>query len=146
MITLREITGDNLEEILALRVAEGQRAYVSSNAESLAQAYVYRETAFPFGVYDGERPVGFIMMGYYEAKDYYTLWKFMIDEAEQGKGYGRQALELGIRFLQEKFGIIEVYTGVIPGNAVAKGLYESFGFAETGLFENGMLEMRLRIS
>lgn len=146
MITLREITGDNLEEILALRVAEGQRAYVSSNAESLAQAYVYRETAFPFGVYDGERPVGFIMMGYYEAKDYYTLWKFMIDEAEQGKGYGRQALELGIRFLQEKFGIIEVYTGVIPGNAVAKGLYESFGFDETGLFENGMLEMRLRIS
>ena len=37
----------------------------------------------------------------------------------------------------------EVYTGVIPGNVVAKRLYESMGFRETGLFENNMLEMRL---
>ena len=37
----------------------------------------------------------------------------------------------------------EIYTGVIPGNDAAKKLYESMGFRETGLFENGMLEMRL---
>ncbi|MDE6621419.1 MAG: GNAT family N-acetyltransferase [Lachnospiraceae bacterium] len=40
--------------------------------------------------------VGFIMLGYYEVEGYYTLWKFMIDEKYQNKGYGKRALRLGI--------------------------------------------------
>ena len=87
--------------------------------------------------------VGFIMMGYYEAKKYYTLWKFMIDSRYQNKGYGRKALELGIQYLREHFDVSEIYTGVIPGNIKAKKLYESIGFKETGLVESGMEEMRL---
>ena len=48
-----------------------------------------------------------------------------------------------VAFLKERFHVNEFYTGVIPGNDAAKKLYESMGFRETGLFENGMLEMRL---
>ena len=83
------------------------------------------------------------MMGYYEAKKYFTLWKFMIDSRYQNKGYGRKAIELGIQYLREQFDISEIYTGVIPGNNKAKELYESIGFKETGLVESGMEEMRL---
>ena len=86
MIRLEEITKDNLDDVLALLVNEDQKSYVSTNAESLAQAYVYSETAWPFAVYDDKTLVGFIMMGYYEAKQYYTLWKFMIDRSYQGRG------------------------------------------------------------
>ncbi|MCR5458603.1 MAG: GNAT family N-acetyltransferase [Acetatifactor sp.] len=141
MIKLEPVTKENLDDVLALRVAETQEGFVSSNAESLAQAYVYSETAWPFAVYDDEVLVGFIMMGYYEAKHYYTLWKFMIDQRYQNKGYGRKALELGLAFIREKFHPEEIYTGVAPGNSVAKGLYESVGFADTGLLEYGMEEM-----
>lgn len=141
MIKLEPVTKENLDDVLALRVAETQEGFVSSNAESLAQAYVYSETAWPFAVYDDETLVGFIMMGYYEAKHYYTLWKFMIDQRYQNKGYGRKALELGLAFIREKFHPEEIYTGVAPGNSVAKGLYESVGFADTGLLEFGMEEM-----
>ncbi len=144
MINLRKITKDNLDEILNLKVSDEQKSYVSSNAESLAQAYVYSETAWPFGVYEDDTPVGFIMMGYYEVKQYYTLWKFMIDERYQNKGYGRQALKLGLDFIKEKFGQVDIYTGVVPGNKAAKALYESAGFTDTGLQELGMEEMRLR--
>ena len=87
--------------------------------------------------------VGFIMMGYYEAKNYYTLWKLMIDSRYQNRGYGRKALEFGIQYLRERFSISEVYTGVVPGNTIAKKLYEAIGFRETGLAESGMEEMRL---
>lgn len=45
-------------------------------------------------------------------------------------------------FLRDKFHVSEIYTGVAPGNAVAKGLYLSMGFEETGLFENNMEELR----
>lgn len=143
MVVLKEITKENLDGVLALSVADDQKSFVSTNAESLAQAYVYSDTAYPFAVYDDDTIVGFIMMGYYEAKEYYTLWKFMIDKRYQNNGYGRRALELGIRYLRDRFNVSEIYTGVIPGNTIAKNLYKSVGFKETGLIESGMEEMRL---
>ena len=145
MISIKEITRENLDEVLALSVNENQRTFVSTNAESLAQAYVYSETAYPFAVYEDSTLVGFIMMGYYEVKQYYTLWKFMIDKRYQNRGYGRKALELGINFLKDKFDVSEIYTGVAPGNEMAKHLYSSMGFEDTGLVELGMEEMRLKV-
>lgn len=143
MVSIRPVTRENLEEVLALRVGEGQEKYVISNAESLSRAYVYSETAYPFAIYDDDIIVGFIMMGYYEVKGYYTLWEFMIDRKYQNKGYGRQALKLGLEFVRDKFGQVDIYTGVTPGNTVAKKLYESAGFVSTGLIELNMEEMKL---
>lgn len=143
MISLQPVTRENLDAVLALKVKDSQKGFVSATAESLAQAYVYSRTAYPFAVADGGETVGFIMMGYYEEKQYYTLWKLLIDEKYQRRGYGRKALELGTAFLKERFGVKEIYTGVTPGNAAAKALYRSAGFRETGLVENNMEEMRL---
>lgn len=145
MIELREITKDNLEDVLSLQITEEQESYVSSTAHSLAQAYVHKENAFPFAIYADDVLVGFIMMGYYEERKQYTLWKFLVDKAHQNKGYGRAALKQGIAYLQEKLGVSEVYTGVLLGNKVAKRLYASLGFVETGLVEWGMEEMKYRI-
>ncbi len=143
MITLRPVTPDNLEAVLALTVADSQKGFVSSTAHSLAQAYVYHQTAFPFAVYADDTPVGFLMFGFYEARSQYTIWKFLIDQRYQGLGYGREALGLGIEYMRQRFAVRELYTGVVPGNRAAKALYRSMGFAETGLVENGMEEMRL---
>ncbi len=145
MINIKEITKENIDDVLALKVGESQKSFVSTNGDSLAQAYVYSETAYPFAVYEDDTIVGFIMMGYYDVKSYYTLWKFMIDVRYQNKGYGRKALELGIQYLRDRFGVTEIYTGVVPGNTVAKKLYESVGFKDTGLLELGMEEMRLEL-
>ncbi|MBO4864855.1 MAG: GNAT family N-acetyltransferase [Eubacterium sp.] len=141
MIRLKTITKDNIDAVLNLRVFDEQKKFVSTTAESLAEAYVYKDTAFPFAVYEDDEIVGFIMMGYYEAKEYYTLWKLLIDKNHQNKGYGRKALELGIQFLKEKYNVKAIYTGVSPGNDVAKRLYTSMGFVETGVFENNMEEL-----
>ena len=50
MVELKTITKENQEEVLNLKVWEHQESFVSSTAYSLAQAYAYRETAFPFAV------------------------------------------------------------------------------------------------
>ena len=142
MIELRRITKENLEEVLKLRVSEQQESFVSSVAYSLAQAYVYHETAFPFAIYADDTVVGFIMMGYYEDRKQYTLWKFLIDKNQQNKGYGKEALKQGILYLKDKFDAREIYTGVALGNEKAKHLYSSIGFRETGLMEDNMEEMR----
>ena len=84
-----------------MSISEHQQAFVSSTAYLLAQAYVYHETAFPFAVYADNTLVGFIMLGYYEPRKQYTLWKFLIDKDYQNKGYGRAALKQGIEYLKD---------------------------------------------
>lgn len=145
MLKLCEITKDNLEGVLALAVFDHQKAFVSSTAASLAQAYVYRDTAFPFAIYVENTLVGFIMLGYYEARNQYTLWKFLIDKKYQNKGYGKEALKQGIQYLKNTFLAKEIYTGVSVGNEQAKHVYQSLGFVETGLVEEGMEELKFTI-
>lgn len=142
MISLREITAENFYDILSLKVAEHQKDFVSSAADSLAQAWLYRDTAFPFAIYEDETPVGFVMLGYYKSQEQYTLWKFFIDERYQNKGYGRQALKLSLDYLFNRFHTEEVYAGVCIGNKIAKHLYVSFGFKETGTAEDNMEELK----
>ncbi len=108
----------------------------------MAQAYAYRKTAYPYAIYADETPVGFLMFGFYECRNQYTLWKLLIDKKHQNKGYGRAALLLGIEQMKEQYDIRELYTGVFLGNEAAEHLYQSVGFQLTGLIENGMKELR----
>ena len=142
MIKLDEITADNLEVVLKLKVSKEQENFVSTTAYSLAQAYVYRENAYPFAIYADDTLVGFIMFGFYELRNQYTLWKFLIDEKYQNKGYGKMALALGIEYMKKQYDIKEMYTGVAIDNDVAERLYHSVGFQLTGLIGNGMKELR----
>ena len=142
MIKLDEITADNLEVVLKLKVSKEQENFVSTTAYSLAQAYVYRENAYPFAIYADDTLVGFIMFGFFELRNQYTLWKFLIDEKYQNKGYGKMALALGIEYMKKQYDIKEMYTGVAIDNDVAERLYHSVGFQLTGLIENGMKELR----
>lgn len=141
MVNLKEITPNNFEEVINLKVAEYQKNFVSTVAYSLAQAWVYK-SAYPFAIYADEKAVGFIMLGYYEARKQYTLWKFLIDECYQSKGYGRKALQLAIDYLVDTFDVTEIFTGVSLGNKIAKHLYNSVGFEATGVIEDNMEEMK----
>ena len=73
MIKLEEITADNLEDVLKLKVSKNQENFVSTTAYSLAQAYVYRENTYPFAIYADYTLVGFIMFGFSKSKKHYTL-------------------------------------------------------------------------
>ena len=142
MVHLRKITKENLDAVLELKTTKEQEAYVSTVAHSLAQAWVYRDTAYPFAVYDDEVLVGFVMMGFYESKQQYTLWKLLIDERYQHRGYGKQAVELAKQYLIVTFGVAEIYLGVHEDNETAIRLYQSTGFTATGETDGMLIEMK----
>ena len=144
-VALKAITRENIDEILALKVSDEQKDFVETTACSLAKAWVYKDTAFPFAIYTGNTVVGFIMLGYYEARHQYTVWQFLIDQRYQHKGYGKTALKSGIQFLIDNFNISEVYLGVKFQNTAAQKLYSSFGFIKTGKATDTALEMKLTI-
>lgn len=147
MLKLEKITGKNVREILKLRVREDQRSFVAGNDISIIEAYTSITAGghpFPFGIYDGDVPVGFLMIGYgtdesWEnppviAANNYNLWRLMIDQNHQHKGYGRAAVQLALDFIRSfPCGPAEFcWLSYEPENAVAKALYHSFGFRETG--------------
>ena len=150
MITLRKIDSKNVWKLLRLRVREDQDDFVATNTQSIVEAYTTISSggvALPFGVYDGDTPVGFLMIGYgvddnYEnppkiAYNNYSIWRLMIDKNHQGKGYGREALRLALEFVRTfPCGEAEYcYLSYEPENEHAKNLYASFGFTENGEFD-----------
>ena len=145
MVEFREITENNYDDCLKLEVSEDQKKFVASNVYSLAQAWVFYDTAYPFAIYAGNKMVGFIMMGYYKPKGIYNIWRLMIDKRFQGKGYGKAALVLAVKYLKEKYNVSEIFLSFEPDNTVAEKLYSSIGFQRTGEVENNEIVMCLKV-
>lgn len=146
MVELKEITENNYEDCIKLKVADNQKSFVASNVYSLAQAWVFYETAYPFAIYADDVMVGFIMMSFYKSKGVYDIWRFMIDERFQGKGYGRAALILAVKYLKEKYNVKEIFLSFVSDNTVAEKLYHSVGFQRTGETEGDEIVMCLKIT
>lgn len=68
---------------------------------------------------------------YEDINDRYWLWRFMIDENLQGKGYGRLALKSIIDYFRTN-GAKNIRLSTKASNTNAISLYKSFGFCETG--------------
>ena len=131
---LREINDSNMEECLALTVSAEQVQYISPNADSLKEADGVPKIARPFALNVHDRMVGFAKFAIDEINedpDKYRLWRFMIDEEFQGKGYGSAALEAIIEYFREN-GADEITLSTKENNTAALGLYHKFGFSENG--------------
>lgn len=147
MVELREITDTNIEECCSLTVGESQREYIASNRDSLATAKESPEIARPYAIYIDNRMVGFTMFAfdeeYEDPDDRHWLWRFMIDEKLQGKGYGSLALKEIISYFQ-KNGANNITLSTKESNQSALALYHKFGFRETGDMNDGEIVLRLK--
>ena len=120
---------------------------MSNPVRSLAQAYVYYHQCTPFGVFDGARMVGYVMVIYDYDEQTYNIWHMMIDRREQGRGYGRAAMERALEYIRRKpFGDSgRVLLTCSPENEPAMKLYRSMGFAETGRRDEDEIELSLTL-
>ncbi len=161
-VRLVKVDTDNFDDLIRLSVTEQQKNYVASNMYSLAEAYATNAEggfAQPFGIYAGEKPVGFLMIGYIskdappddddeeETPDFvpgsYLFWRFMVDKEHQQKGYGREALKLALDYIRTfPRGEAEYcWLSYEPENEVARKLYRSFGFVEADRMPRGWDEI-----
>ena len=147
MITLRAITEENFIDAFNLKLAPGQERFVSHPVRSLAQAYVYREQCQPFGIYEGDTMVGYVMVIYDYDIPEYDIWHMMIDESYQRRGYGSAALDLVLDYIKTKpFGSSNRVTLTCnKDNIQALKLYKSKGFTETGAEDEDEIELSLTL-
>ena len=145
-IELTELSEENMEQCFALRVAENQTQYIASNEDSLKTAKENRKVARPFVICCDGRIVGFTMFAfdedYEDPDDRYWLWRFMIDEGSQGKGYGTAALQVIIRYFREH-GANNIRLSTKETNTKALSMYHRAGFRETGELNDEEIVLQL---
>ena len=119
MVELRPVTDANRSELEALRVSTDQERFVSSVRDSLVEAAEEPGArAIAWGVYDADTPVGFVMIadevddpGY---KPQY-LWKLLIDERYQRRGFGTATLDLVVAYFRARQGVTVTWTSAGEG-------------------------------
>ncbi len=154
MIELREISGENIEKIIALEVEENQEVFIeTNNLKSFADAHMLNADgipASPFAVYADEVLVGFLMYIYdtldhesfekevFYGKKSYFIWHIMIDKNYQGKGYGKISFERMLMDIEALPNGEAEYVTLFyrTSNVIAKTLYASFGFEDTGIMQD----------
>jgi diamine N-acetyltransferase len=152
MSEIRSVTKDNWKELIRLKVREDQTPFVASNLYSIAEAqfgddYEGHWDLHPFGIYDGDTPVGFLMYAYNfeHPKQQAFIIRLMVDEKHQGKGYGRFGVEKMLEIFRRDERIQAVGISYEPENETARKLYASLGFQETGRMIEGETEAVLRL-
>ena len=135
-VRLAPVTEANRALVASLELAPDQMDFVAGNAESLEEAEA-DEDARPRVVMAGDRVVGFLMYDAPEDDDEARIYRFMIDRASQGKGYGKAALREVLREIGGLGHIRHVSICYEPENEAARQLYRAAGFVEEGLDEDG---------
>jgi diamine N-acetyltransferase len=135
-IELREVTRENLRAVLKLSVSPQQQKYVATNAHSIAEAH-FDPHAWFRAIYAGAVPVGFVMLSMVPADGMYYVWRFMIDGAQQRKGYGRRAMELVIEHVRRQPNATRLLLSFVPGEDGPEPFYTRLGFKRTGEEEDG---------
>ncbi|MCH0540285.1 GNAT family N-acetyltransferase [Streptomyces sp. MUM 203J] len=139
-LRLEKVTEENVAEACRIQVAPEQEAFVTPVAESLAEAYVHQDLAWPRVVMDGDETVGFVMAffdvrftedGSIHDRPRSGLWRLNIAAGKQGRGYGRFAVEAVMEELRRRGGTRVTVTWR-QGENGPEEFYRKLGFALTG--------------
>ncbi|MEV4399568.1 GNAT family N-acetyltransferase [Nonomuraea sp. NPDC049607] len=136
-LRLAPITPANVELAIAVKVRPDQERFVSPVANSLAEAYVQPQVAWPRLILGGDRPVGFLMAFFdidWNGKgvDFRSgLWRLNVSAEAQGQGVGRFAVRAVAAEVRRRGGG-QMFVTWEPGEGGPEDFYRKLGFQLTG--------------
>jgi diamine N-acetyltransferase len=134
-IELRTVTPENLSAVVGIEVHEAQSSFVAPVINSLAEAYVHPNTAWPRVVFSDDTPVAFVMGAFDpEAEpDFFRcgIWRLNVAADHQGNGYGRFAVEAVLAEARSR-GEARATVLWIPGEGGPEDFWNAMGFEPTG--------------
>ncbi len=147
VVSLREITKDTVVSIIKLSdtLSDDQQKMVAPNAVSIAQAH-FSDKAWFRAIYANETPVGFIMLHDDPDKGEYFLWRLMIAEPHQRRGFGERAIGLLTDHVKAQPKASSLGASYVPMEGGPEGFYKKLGFEPTGEVEHGEIVVRLDLT
>jgi len=150
VVSLRPLSDSNREAVEALRVAPGQEQFVSSVSDSLLEAAEHPDArALYWAVHADDTPVGFVMIADEVADPDYIpqyLWKLLIDQRYQRRGFGTATLDLIVEYFRGRPGVEVLNTSAGQGEGSPLGFYEHYGFERTGEVRYDEVMLRLKLA
>jgi diamine N-acetyltransferase len=155
LVSLREISKQDVRAVCMLDVGPNQAHLVAPNAVSIAQAHFHPQAWFR-AIYADATPIGFAMLedwtqvakptdeAFHDTQSV-MLWRFMIDHRYQKMGFGEQALLLIIAHARTRPNVTSMLLSFVPEENNPEPFYQRFGFARTGEEDEGELIMRLML-
>ena len=131
VITLQTVTKENFWDCIDLTVHPEQENFITSNSISIAQSKIHPEYT-PLAIYNDETMVGFIMYCLDADDDEYWIYRLMIDQHYQGKGFATEALHQVIEIIKDDKTRNQIFLGVPLESEPAVHLYEQAGFKFNG--------------
>ena len=128
MITIRNLSQDNIESALALSVDDWQRKYVRTNAEMIAFAYVQPQELFPVALYAEEALVGLAFVKKEQKTAIMTLEQIMIDQPFQSKSFGAESVREIAKWIETQFDCTLLQASIQIGNQWGRETLENAGF------------------
>jgi diamine N-acetyltransferase len=156
-VALRDIVTDaDRAAALKVRVAPGQEQFVASVESSFLDAERYPEAlARYWAAYDDDQIVGFVMISDGIPEEVldadptlvgpYFLWRLLIDERHQRRGYGSAILDAVVGYVRGRGGR-ELLTSYTAGEGSPGPFYVRYGFVPTDRIVNGEQVLVLPIS
>ncbi|HEL1603713.1 TPA: GNAT family N-acetyltransferase [Streptococcus suis] len=146
MIRLELVNKDNFEAVLQVQLAPEDQRRVASVEYSLAQAWLYRdsEVLFPYAVKSGQLTVGFLLLSYQPMENSYYIWRLLIDQKYQNRGYGKEVIRHILSLAKEDSSCQKVSVNYVIGNHKMRYILEKLGFQSVGL-EGQEMKMELII-
>ena len=156
IVDLRDIVrSEDRAAVIFLRRGPGQALYLDSMEDIFAAAdEEQRAMPHPWAVHDAGSGVlvGFVMISDNIPQPMdedlvgpYYLWKLLIDEPFQGRGYGAATLDAVVDYLRTRPGADVLYTSCGDGPGSPRGFYLRYGFRDTGrvMWGENVLELDL---
>jgi diamine N-acetyltransferase len=158
VVQLHDIaTDEDRAAVMTLRRGPGQERYLGSMEDHVEDA-VADARACPrmWSVHDGEHLVGFVMISDgipaerlaadEDLVGPYYLWRLLIDERYQGRGYGAATIDAVVAYLRTHPGADVLWTSCKAGPGSPQPFYLRYGFVLTGEVKWGedMLRLDLR--
>ncbi len=147
--SVRPVDGGNLDAVLKLQVAAGQRQFVAHVDRSLAQV-AYEPAGRALALFDGEEAVGLMLL--YDARldkempaQQLYLWRLLVDARHQKRGIGRLAMAWVLEEAK-RWGVAEVGLSHVQAPGSAGPFYQKLGFTYTGEVDNGEHKMILKLA
>jgi histidinol dehydrogenase len=146
--SVRPVDASNLDAVMKLEVAAGQRRFVATVPVSLAQV-AYEPAGRAVAMFDGDDAVGMMLL--YDARldkdkpnGQLYVWRLLVDARHQGRGYGRLAVAWVIDEARRLgFKTVGLSHVDLPGGPA--GFYAKLGFAYTGEVDDSELKMVFKL-
>lgn len=145
-IVLVPVSKENWVDCSYLKAGKGQEKNVASCLATIAESKF--ETHYELRAIEREgKIVG--MLAYCPEVDEPTqglfwIFRLLIDEEFQRKGYGAQAIRHCLEEIERKDGVV-VRIMCKPGNSAAIRCYETIGFTRKGYLEDGDILYELKV-